>query len=321
MWQLRNCLVHAKLYQPAHFLMVQTPQQQSPLEVALIIRGSQQQADFLSAGALHAVPYRGGFVHEGVWKCAEWIHNEYELDLKQLLQEHRELQKNHKLLLKLYLIGHSLGGATASVATMEFNDLLDFEAFAVGFGSPASLSPELSYSVKDRVTTVINDADCVPRISAKSIVEAWRRVVQFNFTDLCLEDVEQLGPIIKSKLSAFGNWTESMFSNIRSKVEAIIRKEAGKQLQMAEKVLANQTYDQYQTLIPPGDCVHFYRDGTSWQSVYVPCQQFQDIEVVQHMVDDHFVSGGYYHGMLGYLRKIERDSNFRPLHEVDSLPV
>ncbi|GAX20471.1 hypothetical protein FisN_22Hh039 [Fistulifera solaris] len=317
LWTLRNCSVHSERFQPAHYMMVQQSKSSTPLEVALIIRGSQQQADYLSAGALRAVPYRGGFVHEGVRNSAQWIRDLYENDLELLLQEHR--QWNNKVPLKLYLMGHSLGGATASVAAMEFNDVPEFEAFAVGFGSPASLSPDLSRAMKDRITTVVNDADCVPRMSANSIVDAWKRVLQFDFTSLCLDDVNQLEPILRSKLSILGNWTENMLSSMRTTVEDKIRKEAKKQLSNAQKVLANASSDQYESLVPAGDCVHFYRDGTSWQSVYIDCQQFYEIEVVPHMIDDHLVAGGYYHGMLAYLRKLEKNSNFRPLHEVDSL--
>ncbi|GAX11369.1 hypothetical protein FisN_22Lh039 [Fistulifera solaris] len=321
LWTLRNCSVHSERFHPAHYMMVQHSKSSMPLEVALIIRGSQQQADYLSAGALHAVPYRGGFVHEGVRNSAQWIRGTYENDLQQLLQEHRQTQSNKKVPLKLYLMGHSLGGATASVASMEFNDVAEFEAFAVGFGSPASLSPNLSRTMKDRITSVVNDADCVPRMSAKSIVDAWKRVLQFDFTSLCLDDVNQLEPILRSKLSILGNWTESMLNSMQTTVEDKIRKEAKKQLSHAQKVLVNASSDPYESLVPAGDCVHFYRDGTSWQSVYIDCQQFYEIEVVPHMIDDHLVAGGYYHGMLAYLRKLDKDTNFRPLHEVDSLRV
>jgi hypothetical protein len=323
LWTLRNCSVHSKLFQPAHFMMVQQPLPNSsvPLEVALVIRGSHQPADYLTDGALNAVPYRGGFVHEGVWNSAKWIREAYENDLKMLLQQHRKTQNNDTIPLKLYLIGHSLGGATASVAAIEFNDVPEFEAFALGFGSPASLSPILSRAMKARITTVVNDADCVPRMSARSIVGAWIRVLQFNFTNLCLDDLNRLMPIIRSKLSIFGPWTNIMLSLWRSKTEDRIRKEATKQLSRTQKALTNASNDQYELLIPIGNCVHFYPDGTSWQSVYIDCLQFQEIEVVPHMIDDHSVSGGYYHGMLGYLRKLEKNLNFRPLHEVDSLNV
>ncbi len=323
LWTLRNCSADAKLFQPAHFLMVQQPLPNGsfPLKVALIIRGTHQPADFFTDGALNAVPYRGGFVHEGVWNSAQWIGETYEDDLKMLLQHHRSNQKNDKLPLRLHLIGHSLGGAAASVAAIEFNDVPGFEAFAVGFGSPSSLSPKLSRTMRNRITTVVNDADCVPRMSARSIVSAWIQVLQFNFTDLCLNDLNRMMPIIKSKYAIFGPLTDTMLNFWRSKMEDQIRKEAIKQLSRTQKALVNASIDQYELLIPIGDCVHFYRDGTSWQSVYIDCLQFQEIEVVPHMIDDHSVSGGYYPGMLGYLRKLEKNLNFRPLHEADKLSV
>ncbi|GAX11370.1 hypothetical protein FisN_22Lh040 [Fistulifera solaris] len=268
LWTLRNCSAHSKLFQPAHFMMVQQPLPKSsvPLEVALVIRGTHQPADFLTDGALNAVPYRGGFVHEGVWNSAQWIRETYENDLKMLLQQHRNTQKNAKLPLKVYLIGHSLGGAAASVAAIEFNDVPGFEAYAVGFGSPSSLSPILSRAMKNRIITVVNDADCVPRMSARSIVSAWIQILQFNFTDLCLNDLNRMMPIIKSKYAVFGPLTEVMLNDWRSKMEDQIRKEATKQLSRTQKAVANASIDQYEMLIPIGDCVHFYRDGTSWQS-------------------------------------------------------
>jgi hypothetical protein len=58
----------------------------------------------------------------------------------------------------------SLQGA-AAIACIEFNDNPKIEASCIGFGCPALLDEKQSEKWKDKILTVIDDADCVPRMS------------------------------------------------------------------------------------------------------------------------------------------------------------
>jgi hypothetical protein len=63
------------------------------------------------------------------------------------------------------------------------------EAHALGFGTPAVLSRNLSESVQQFVTTVVADADCVPRMSGATLASGLLRILQYNWTDDALDDL------------------------------------------------------------------------------------------------------------------------------------
>jgi hypothetical protein len=70
----------------------------------------------------------------------------------------------------------SVNGAISHLnGTNESVPLID--AYALGFGTPAILSQEISEQSRSKVTTVINDADCVPRMSGATMVNMWLEVV------------------------------------------------------------------------------------------------------------------------------------------------
>ena len=77
------------------------------------------------------------------------------------------------------------------VAGIELNDSLLVDVEVVGFGCPALLSPELSASYKDIVTTVIGDNDCVPRMSMATMVNALVDITDFDYTPFALRDLEE----------------------------------------------------------------------------------------------------------------------------------
>ena len=253
-------------------------------------------------------------------------------ELVQTLDEHRRFQGGHDLPMTLYLVGHSLGGAVAALASMEFNnnnnpdssktenDNPNFDAYAVGFGTPAVVSPGLSKSLKDRITTVICDADGVPRLSSHTLRKAWERVLAYNFTQAALDDVAQILPMIEKKVVPLGNWTTSILESMHGTVQKKLSQAADKQIAKATEE-RDMTPIPVLELIPPGDCVHFYRDGVSWQSVYRPCHQFDEIEVVPHVIDDHLIMSGYYPSVLQYVRQLKDDLNWVLPHDVGSVPL
>lgn len=53
----------------------------------------------------------------------------------------------------------------AAIACIEFNDNSKIEASCIGFGCPALLDKKQSEKWKDKILTIIDDADCVPRMS------------------------------------------------------------------------------------------------------------------------------------------------------------
>ena len=58
--------------------------------------------------------------------------------------------------------------------------------------SPALLSLELSEKWKDRITTVVNDADMVVRMSGATVANLLMDVLEFDYQETLMEDVKQV---------------------------------------------------------------------------------------------------------------------------------
>lgn len=91
------------------------------------------------------------------------------------------LKSSGKHKVKLQCVGHSLGAGCASIIGMELNDDPKFEVEVIGFGCPALLSKELSEQTKGYITTVVADDDCVPRLSAASVVNALLDIMEHDY--------------------------------------------------------------------------------------------------------------------------------------------
>lgn len=63
---------------------------------------------------------------------------------------------------KVYITGHSLGGAIAIITAKELS--ADYVAACYTFGSPRVGNTEFGYSIKVPIYRVINDVDVVPRV-------------------------------------------------------------------------------------------------------------------------------------------------------------
>ena len=58
--------------------------------------------------------------------------------------------------------------------------------------SPALLSLELSEKWKDKITTVVNDADMVVRMSGATVANLLMDVLEFDYQETLMEDVRQV---------------------------------------------------------------------------------------------------------------------------------
>lgn len=157
-------LIYAQLEsfpgEPAHFIALKKEQQKKllwqeeiPLEVVLVVRGTKEFGDVLSDVIMDATDYRGGKTHDGVARGGVFLAKTH-IELMNHLLEVSGRQK-----IRLTITGHSLGAGAAAIAAIEFNDYPNIDARAIGFGCPALLSKELSESTKDYITTVIADSD------------------------------------------------------------------------------------------------------------------------------------------------------------------
>lgn len=92
----------------------------------------------------------GEKIHDGFLKAYRYVESAVEVSLEQL--------KDYKI----YITGHSLGGALAIIAAKELSS--DQLAACYTFGSPRVGNEEFGYSIKVPIYRIINDVDIVPRV-------------------------------------------------------------------------------------------------------------------------------------------------------------
>jgi Lipase (class 3) len=197
-------------------------------------------------------------------------------------------------------MGHSLGAGAASIAAMELREHDFLKVEAVGFGCPSLLSKELAESTKDYITTVVNDADIIPRMSGASVTNMLLDIMEYDWTDDAVEDV-QFTLVRAKETFSFANLlpdTDAILDWVRD----FLRKEVRPKY---ENLVAG---DRLPTvLVPPGTCIHTFRDGYGFSATYVPCHMFDAVEFSLTLIDDHLISTGYQRGMLGAAQDMDRD--------------
>jgi hypothetical protein len=267
----------------------------SELTVLLIVRGTKDLSDALADALLEPAEYRGGYAHGGILENGKNLAARYLPKLKALL-EHSGREK-----IRLYLVGHSLGAGAAAIAAIEFNDHEWIEVESVGFGCPSLLSRELSEASKDYVTTVVADSDIIPRMSGASMANLLLDLIEFDWTKMALDDVDFTIERAKATLP-FGHLLPSK-DVILDWVKTHIERDVKPKLKHDKRNRVSHI------LIPPGDCVHFYRDGIGYSGVYTPCTFFDNVDVSRTLVDDHLVVPGYHRALISIIRDLENDFN------------
>eukprot|EP00934_Nitzschia_sp_Nitz4_P003166 Nitzschia sp. Nitz4//scaffold380_size13111//416//2129//NITZ4_008980-RA/size13111-augustus-gene-0.38-mRNA-1//-1//CDS//3329549873//3156//frame0 len=313
-WVMVYCDVSSKPGQPAHYICLKREQErveerafrfpwesERALDVLLVVRGTKEIPDVLSDALIQAETFRDGSVHGGIYTSGKYLVDKHTPLLKELLKE----SKRDKI--RLSLIGHSLGAGAAAIACMEFNNLPFVEAKAVGFGCPPVLSKNLSESTKDCITTVICDADVVPRMSGATIANLVANVMSVSYTDMAVQDVEQIIQAVEEntfiKLSK--EQKEGMIGYVRKELDEDFENHKVVDYEPKEVVL-----------FPPGKCIHLYRDGVGVSGSYVPCTFFREIDICRTMVADHTTAGGYDALMCKMMRDHLKQQNFKFRHDL-----
>jgi len=311
-WELAYGTTDSLPDMPAHFLMLHKRlaplagvslqsllpwegKERSELTVVLVVRGTKGLSDVLADTMLMPVEYRNGHAHGGILESGKNLARKYLPKLKALL-EHSGRQK-----VRLFLVGHSLGAAAAAVAAMEFHDHDWIKVESIGFGCPSLLSLELSEATKDYITTVVADSDIVPRMSGASVANLLLDLLEFDWTDMALEDIE----FTMDRASATFPFSQLLPSKkiVLDLAKGFIEREIKPKLKKEKrKRLPN-------VLIPPGSCIHVYRDGVGYSTAYTPCSFFTRIDVTRTLIDDHLVVPGYHRAMVTVMRDRENDFN------------
>jgi hypothetical protein len=193
-----------------------------------------------------------------------------------------------------------LGAGTAAIAAMELKEHNFLEIEAVGFGCPSLLSRELSTLTKDYITTVVNDADIVPRMSGASMHNLILDLIEYDWTDDALEDVEFTLQRGRDSLD-FGNLlpdTDKVLNWIRDYLNKKVLPKYNS-IERKERLPS--------VLIPPGQCIHIFRDGYGFTSTYTPCDFFASVDFSLTLFDDHLIPTGYQRAVLSAVQDSDRD--------------
>jgi hypothetical protein len=309
------CQTEAEPREPAHFIAIKKgkPKQTGPfpwqkdnvLEVLMVVRGTKEISDMFSDCLLESREFRGGYAHDGVCQSGLYLVEKQTDFLQHLLTE------SGRESIRLSLIGHSLGAGAAAIACIEFNDVPGIEATCVGFGCPALLTKEISEEFQSRITTVVCDADCVPRMSKISVSNLMLDVMSNDWTDMALEDVKQLVHVLQENIP---------FELPQDKVEETIGWVSNYLSECVRPDIAKVAKERSDVqLSPPGKCIHMYRDGQGVSIQYVSCDFFNEFDVCYTMVDDHLIPSGYNRLLHDIARQENNDSTFFFRNDVNAL--
>lgn len=384
-WELLFCDTESRPNEPSHFLAIQknSSPRDDVLHVLMVVRGTKTMPDLITDAMMEATDFEyappglynehhipiiiRGKAHGGMQESGKYLVDRHQKLLSILLN----LSKKRKI--DITLIGHSLGAGAATIAAMEWNSkqsmferekndamsgsthgnkLIDsncseiqVSAHVIGFGCPALLSQPLSNATKDFVTTVIADADFIPRMSGATLVNLLLDVKDFDYQNQAERDVEQAlreiqnrfsSPTFKSKLMDISDDDiQSVMGYVRRGLTSSTPVTGESRKDIIDKKVAKKV----PILFPPGECIHFYRDGSGISGTYVNCDFFNEvsscstihfhqsadsmhlidipiprlnaqIDVARTMVDDHLISSGYRRIFLSLMRDFHKDDHF-----------
>ncbi|XP_070045372.1 uncharacterized protein [Nicotiana tomentosiformis] len=154
--------------------------------VILVIRGTHTVYDLITdiiSSSDEEITCEGYSTHFGTAEAARWFLN-YELDtIRNCLKKHKGF--------RLRLVGHSLGGATASLLAIMLRQRsfqeLGFSpdiVSAIGYGTPPCVSKELAENCSEYVTTAIMQGDIIPRLSVTSLTRLRNEILQTNWVSV-----------------------------------------------------------------------------------------------------------------------------------------
>jgi hypothetical protein len=301
-YELVYATSEGKPREPAHFIAIKKESEKSKsfwgrgdtLEIVLVVRGTKELADMLSDALLEASEYRGGLAHDGIKQSGNFLVEKHLPLLNHLLS------KSDRKKIKLTTIGHSLGAGAAAIACIEFNDSPDIEASCIAFCCPALLNQSLSEEWKSKITTVVCDSDCVPRMSGATLANLLMNVSELDWKPRAENDIEQLLNFLSLKFP--------MLLPTEKKKDALefALSKLEEKFPIKPKGLTRHELE----LFPPGKCIHFYRDGVGISAVEVGCDFFNELDVSRTMVDDHYTHSGLNYLFIELMRKHKGDSKF-----------
>jgi hypothetical protein len=260
--------------------------------VIIGVRGTKSASDAITDLLCDTVEYNGGLAHSFIVESGKYIAEKH----RTLIEELRE--KSGKKKVVVTLIGHSLGAGAASIAGIELYNYAQsqctsignaktgrqsksikptMEVKVIGFGSPALLSENLAKNAS-YITTIVNDADVVPRLSGISVTNLLLDIMAFDWMEYVQRDIQFTLNELQQRHSRI--FKETTRQNISQTIETLLNKH------LQNTILKDRTEPRMiPELYPPGQCIHLYRDGCGMTGCYVPNTFFSEIDISRRMID------------------------------------
>ncbi|CAM8962550.1 unnamed protein product [Rhodiola kirilowii] len=150
------------------------------------IRGTHTVYDLITSIASlsnERITSEGYSTHFGIAEAAQWFLTHEIKNIRSCLEKHEGY--------RLRLVGHSLGGAIASLLAImlrkKTRDDLGFSpdiVSAVSYATPPCLSRETADSCSDYVTTVVMPDDIIPRFSVATLTRLRNEIIQTDWTSI-----------------------------------------------------------------------------------------------------------------------------------------
>ncbi|KAI7726084.1 hypothetical protein M8C21_019818 [Ambrosia artemisiifolia] len=177
---------NSSLLRPGYYIGVDTRNKL----VIFGIRGTHTVSDLITdvvSSSDVEVNFEGYTTHFGTSEAARWFLTHEIGTIKKYLEKHEGF--------RLTLVGHSLGGAIASMLAImirkKTNEELGFSpdiVTAVGYGTPPCVSKELAESCLDYVTTVCMQDDIIPRLSVATLMRLRNEILKTDWRTIFDKD-------------------------------------------------------------------------------------------------------------------------------------
>ncbi|KAI1314893.1 hypothetical protein EDD11_001616 [Mortierella claussenii] len=158
----------SKVFHPSYYVALD----RATNSIVLAIRGTMSAFDTLTDLVCEYQQWKGGLVHGGMKTSAEWF-------MKNLVPQIVAYISKHKVS-ALNIVGHSLGGGTASILTMmlldhqhEFRSMMNghFRIQCHAFAPACSVSKDLADRYRDSIRCYVYEDDIVSRLSYGSMMD------------------------------------------------------------------------------------------------------------------------------------------------------
>ncbi|XP_047147455.1 uncharacterized protein LOC124819893 [Vigna umbellata] len=284
--------------------------------VILGIRGTHTFYDLITdilSSSDGEVTFEGYSTHFGIAESARWfLHHEIEI-IRKCLEKHEGF--------KLRLVGHSLGGAIASLLAIMIHRKSPKElgfspdiVSAVGYGTSPCVSKELAENCSGYVSTVVMQDDIIPRLSIASLTRFRNEIVQTDWMSVIEKEdwkgVTDLVTNAKQVVSSVQDVAQKLadYANFRTNKSLAVATETPKPSKAAkENSVATKDAEAKPPIIEelfiPGTVYYIKRNlgsktdvGKDFFTLYKrePGEHFQKIFFSGNFITDHRCDTHYY---------------------------